>query len=327
MGTVPARRIFFIDGTSVRTAHSKPLTDKYPPASNQHGESHWPTTRMLVGHDLETGLALRPEWGAMYGSEAVSEQKLFERILIRLPYGAVVLGDINFGVFTVAYAATQELHPVLLRMSPARARSLVKGDLVDGMDERIRWQPSADERGHHSDLPEDAFVDGRLIVRQVQPSDGSAAFLLILFTTLEAPAAELIALYGKRWDIELDLRTLKGTLRLDQINCTSPEMVAKEIDAAMMAYNLVRAVMYMAARKAQLKPREFSFSRVRRVINAFLPLIAAAPDKLQAEAQFEKMMYYVGQAKLYKRNRTRNSYPRAAWGQHKAFPKRKAEPS
>ena len=322
-GAAPARRMFFIDGTSVRTAHSEPLKKKYPPASNQHGESHWPTIRMLVAHDLETGLALRPEWGAMYGSDAVSEQGLFEQLLIRLPGEAAVLGDSNFGVFTVAYTATQGRHPVLLRMTPERARSLVKGDLVDGMDERIRWQPSAYERRQHSELPADACVEGRLIARQVQPSDGSAAFLPILFTTLEDAADEAIALYGKRWDVEVDLRTLKGTLRLEQINCTSPEMAAKEIDVAMLAYNLVRAVMYMAARKAQLKPRDFSFSRVRRVVNAFLPLIAAASDELQANALFEKMMYYVGQAKLYKRNRTRNSYPREAWGQPRVFPKRK----
>jgi hypothetical protein len=35
---------------------------------------------------------------------------------------------------------------------------------------------------------------------------------------------------------------LKGTLELEQLTCTSPEMVAKEIDVAMLAYNLVRAV-------------------------------------------------------------------------------------
>lgn len=74
LGTTPARSMFLIDGTSVRTAHSMTLANLYPPASNQHGVSHWPTIRMLVAHDLETGQALRPVWGAMYGSDAVSEQ-------------------------------------------------------------------------------------------------------------------------------------------------------------------------------------------------------------------------------------------------------------
>ena len=325
-GDAPARRVFLIDGTSVRTAHSAPLVELYPPATNQHGGSHWPVIRMLVAHDLETGLALRPESGAMYGDGAVSEQKLFERILARLPAGAVALGDINFGVFTVAHAATGSKHPVLLRMSPERARSLLKRDVVDGLDERIRWEPSDYEQRHHPEIPKGAFVDGRLIARRVQPSNGDAAFLLILFTTLEDAADEVVALYGKRWDIELDLRTLKDTLRLAQIDCISPEMVAKEIDAALLAYNLVRAVMYMAARKAQLKPRNFSFSRTRRVINAFLPLIAAATDERQLRELTERMMYYVGQTKKYKRNRTTNSYPREVWGEPKTFPKRKTEP-
>ena len=63
-GSVPAvgRRAFFFDGTSVRLAHSDELCRAYPPASNSNGDSHWPVIRMLVAHDLQTGLAMRPEW-------------------------------------------------------------------------------------------------------------------------------------------------------------------------------------------------------------------------------------------------------------------------
>src|SRR5712664_2655647 len=61
------RRVFFLDGTSVRLAHSQELCQLYPPGSNQHGESHWPLLRMLVAHELQTGLAMRPQWGAMHG--------------------------------------------------------------------------------------------------------------------------------------------------------------------------------------------------------------------------------------------------------------------
>src|SRR5205823_14540008 len=54
------RPAFFLDGTSVRTAHTEELVQKYPPTSNQHGPSHWPLIRMLVAHDLYTGMAMRP---------------------------------------------------------------------------------------------------------------------------------------------------------------------------------------------------------------------------------------------------------------------------
>jgi hypothetical protein len=103
----PAARTFLLDGSSVRAAHRQGLCETFPPGSNQHGESHWPLLRVLVAHDLHTGLAMRPEWGAMHGPEAVSEQGLLETAIERLPDGSTVMGDANFGVFSVAYAATR----------------------------------------------------------------------------------------------------------------------------------------------------------------------------------------------------------------------------
>jgi len=275
---------------------------------------------MLVAHDLYTGLAARPEWGPMCGPEAVSEQALVERIMDRLPSGAVIGGDINFGVFSVAYAADQAGHPVMLRLSPVRAKHLLGGGhLRDGIDQRIQWRPTRAERRKHQ-LPVDACVAGRLIVRQVQPNNGSQPFLVALFTTLEGAAEEIIQLYGRRWNIETDLRSLKGTLQLEQLTCTSPEMVAKEIDLAMLAYNLVRAVTYLAAQTAGLPPRAFSFTRVLNTINAFGPRIAAARDEQEAQRARDEMMYYVGRASLPKRKR--RSCPRAVWPKRQKFPKR-----
>ena len=316
------RRTFFLDGTTVRLPHTETLREVYPPGSNQHGESHWPLIRMLVAHDLYTGLAMRPQWGPVHGDQAVSEQGLLEQAIGRLPNESVVAGDANFGVFSVAYAATQRGHPVVLRLTTARAQCLAGGPLRDGIDRRIQWRPTRHDRRSHPELPVDACVVGRLIVRQVQPSDGSKAFLLALFATLEGEPEEIVQLYGNRWNIETDLRSLKGTLELEQLTCTSPEMVAKEIDVAMLAYNLVRAVTCLAAQKADLSPRAFSFTRVRNVINAFAPLIANAKDEREGRRLFDKMMYYVGQAKLRKRKRP--SSPRAVWGRPQVYPKRKA---
>jgi hypothetical protein len=77
-GTTGTAASVFLDGTSLRTPHRKEIAAQYPPTSNQHGPSHWPVIRMLVAHDLYTGLALHPEWGPMNGEQAVSEQGLLE---------------------------------------------------------------------------------------------------------------------------------------------------------------------------------------------------------------------------------------------------------
>ena len=325
-GVLPAvgRRAFFIDGTSVRLPYTEALAKLYPPGSNQHGASHWPLIRMLVAHDLDTGMAMRPQWGPLNGPRAVSEQGLLEQALERLPSESLLAGDANFGVFSVAYAATQRAHRVLLRLTAVRAQRLAGEPLRDGVDRHIAWKPSRDDRRNHPGLPADACVAGRLIVSRVQPSNGAEPFLLALFTTLDVPAGHAVNLYGDRWNIETDLRSLKDTLRLEQLTCSTAEMVAKEIDMAMMAYNLVRAVSWLAAQRAGLSPRAFSFTRVRNVLHAFAPLISAATDQQQARKLWDDMMYYVGQAKLPKRNRKRPSYSRAVWGKPQAYPKRKA---
>jgi len=167
-------------------------------------------------------------------------------------------------------------------------------------------------------------VQGRLLVRQVQPGDGSPPFLLALFTTLDWPVEEVFQLYGKRWLIETDLRSLKSTLKLEQITSTSVEMVAKEMNMAMLTYNLVRATALRAAQAAGMAPRTFSFTRVLNVVQAFAPLIAHARDEQEAQQIFAKMMYYVSRAKIRNRNRHQKSYPRAAWGRPRVYPKRKA---
>jgi len=89
---------------------------------------------------------------------------------------------------------------------------------------------------------------------------GKSKQWLYLFTTLTISADEVVALYGKRWNVESDLRGLKQTARLRRIAVHSVEMMEKELLAAVLAYNLVRAVMVMAARKAGLHTRQLSFT-------------------------------------------------------------------
>lgn len=322
-GSERATRAFVLDGTSMRLAHSPALGELYPPGHNRHGEGHWPLLRVLVAHDVRTGLAMRPEWGPMHGPRAVSEQGLLETAINRLPSGSTVIGDANFGVFSVACAAAQRGHPVLLRLTAQRAQRLAGGLLRDGIDRTLVWKPSAADRRSHPGLPADASVTGRLMIRQVQPDNGAAPFLLALFTTQLSSQAEVFELYGQRWAIETDLRTLKSTLQLDQLTCSTPDMVAKEIEMAMAAYNLVRAMIALASEQSGIPPRGYSFTKVRRILETFAPVIAAAPNEQAKKQIFDQMMTYVQQSRLPRRQRKRPSYPRAVWKRGATFPNRK----
>ena len=319
-----ATRAFVLDGSSMRMAHSPSITKRFPPGSNQHGEGHWPVVRVLVAHDLWTGLAMRPEWGPMNGPEAVSEQQLLETAIGRLPSGATVIGDCNFGVFSVACAAQQSGHPILLRLTSARAQRLAGSPLTDGIDRLVEWKPSRDERRNHPGLPADACLSGRLIVCQVQPDNGATPFLLALFTTLPLERQQLLDLYGQRWKIETDLRTLKIELRLDQLTSATPDMAEKEIEMSIAAYNLVRAVICLASKQSGIPPRNYGFTKARRIVQMFTTKIAAAVDQQEASRLFDQMMHYLQQAKLPRRQRKRPAYPRARWGKGAKFPNRES---
>jgi putative transposase len=165
-------------------------------------------------------------------------------------------------------------------------------------------------------LAADAQIEGRLIVVTQKGFRDS----WYLFTTLsEAIEAEkIVAWYGKRWNLELDLRTLKGTLRLKHMQGKSRTAVEKELLIAVVAYGFVRALMGEAAQRAGLHPRELSFTRAYGLLDAMTGKLCS-PDQQQRQQAYERLLTYIGKAKLPKRSKSR-SYPRAAWGSGKYYP-------
>ena len=78
-------RAFIIDGTTMTLSPTSELREAFPPAINQYGETVWPVMLMLVAHELQSGAALPPELGAMYGDGNTSEAKLAANPLKWIP--------------------------------------------------------------------------------------------------------------------------------------------------------------------------------------------------------------------------------------------------
>jgi len=76
----------------------------YEVAKNQFGESHWPVMRVVVMHHVVTGWLCRRSMdhvrnrsGGRTGAGSKSSGPL--------PVGSVLIGDRNFGVFSVGWAS------------------------------------------------------------------------------------------------------------------------------------------------------------------------------------------------------------------------------
>jgi hypothetical protein len=316
-----APRVYLLDGSSIELEHNRELVKNYPPAQNQHGVSHWPVLKIVVLHELQSGLAEEPSWGAMYGPKAVSEQELAAASLDRLPAGAAILGDRNFGVLWVAHEAHQRSLGVVLRLTEVRARKLAGGPISREGEQRVVWRATRWDGGKKHRVPGDAAVAGRLIA--VRVGRGKSRQWLFLFTTLDWPIEQLVAWYGKRWNIETDLRSLKRTVRLHHLTVKSKDMLEKELLIAVCAYNLVRAVICLAARKIHIDPRQLSFAMVLNVVDSAWPKLAAAPNQEQFQREFSRVLKLAAQCTLP--NRKRRSYPRLLWRRQPGFPFRKGE--
>jgi len=212
--TGSGERVYVVDRSTLQLEASAELKRVYPPARNPRRLSYWPVMRMVVLHDMDTGLAEQPCWGPMHGPEVVSEQTLAERALERVPPGAVIVGDRNFEVFSMAHAIHQRGQKPLLRLTQERAQRLIGGLIAQPGVYPVEWRPSAFERSKHRKLPTDA-VSGMMIGGRV--GRGKKKRWLYLFTTLSWAPEEVFALYGKRWQIETDLRSLKQTVRLNRL--------------------------------------------------------------------------------------------------------------
>lgn len=312
--------VFVIDGTTLRTPCGRELAKQFPPGHNQHGENHWPTMLLVTFHDAYTGLATRPHWGPMYGANAVSEQQLAEQALGRLPAEAIVLADGNFGIFAFAHAVQKSGRPLLLRLTLARVRKILGGlRLRPGSRRKMVWEPSSYERKMHPDLPQGCSLQGWVVACE-NPSKPTE--ILYFFTTLDLKPRRILALYKLRWNIETDLRSLKRTVGLHELAGRTPDMVEKELLMAVAAYNLVRAVIYRAARRAGLRPRDFSFSAAQDAVMARWNDLSKATMRGNRDRQVHELVDAVTQARLPNRTRKR-SYPREIWGRGGHFPFRR----
>jgi hypothetical protein len=308
--------VLVLDGTGLSLEHRGPLLDKYPCSRNQYGQGHWGMLKLVGLHDVRTGIALRPAWGPMYGEKAVSEQALAQEAVARAPAGSVILGDGNFGIFSFVYAVQQSDRGMVFRLTRRRAQAMGAARLLPQGEIDFCWKPSRGDRSANPGLPSDAEIHGRLIVVSLKGWREP----IYLFTTLRQSAEKIVSLYCLRWNIEVDFRTLKDTLRLHHLRGKGPAAVEKELLIAIVAYGLVRTCMALAARRRGLAPRRLSFTQCSGWLNDMLEKLYSPLPALRQQA-FDRLLTFMAGAKLPQRQKQR-AYPREVWGHRQSFPNR-----
>jgi hypothetical protein len=156
---------------------------------------------------------------------------------------------------------------------------MYRGRIVGESDKLGTWhKPKKCPQG----LSEDAFaaLPSTLVVREIYyyiiiPGFRTTSVSLIttLLDTEIYPTLELVRLYDLRWDVEVDLKHLKSTLGMDVLRCKTPLMVRKELYVYLLAYNLLRTLMWQAGTTYGVPPLRLSLQGTRHHFDNFIPLL------------------------------------------------------
>jgi hypothetical protein len=273
------RRVLDVDGSTVTMPDTEDNQAEYPQPSSQRRGCGFPIARILVVFSLATGTVLDAALGKYRGKQT-GENSLFRTLYPLLRDGDVVLADRYFsGWFDLALWQQRGVDGVI-RKHQLRPTDFRKGHRLGCGDQLACWhkpaRPDWMSEAQHASLP--TFMMLREVRVRVEQR-GFRTQELVVVTTLcdpkKYPAAEIAKLYRRRWQAELNLRSLKCVLQMDHLRCKTPHRVRNEFYMHLTAYNLIRRMMALAAARTRAEPWTISFKGALQTLNNLLPLLCA----------------------------------------------------
>ena len=275
------REVLLVDGTTVSMPDTVQNQKAFPQSKSQAPGVGFPIARVVAIISLATGVLRDLAIGPYKGKET-GEPALLRELLGRLKGGEILLGDRCFASYFGITLLDQRDVDGLFRMHQLRKYDFRRGQRLGISDHIVCWtkplRPRWMSQEMYDSLPETLRVRELRVTIQ-QP--GFRVDELVLATTLLDPLEyskeELATLYFERWNIELDLRSIKCVMQMDVLRCETPEMVVKEVWMHSLAYNLIRGVIAAEAEAHGKQPRQISFAGTLQTMAAFGDLLHLAP--------------------------------------------------
>jgi len=247
--------VYGADGTTVRVPDSSENR-----ATFGGQKTRWDSTSGYPLVRLVTLMALRSHLlaGARFGAYGTDERSYAAELWPLVPDRSLVIVD---RLFLAAKTLLGIERGGAERHWLTRARSTSKWVRVKRVapgDELIEMTVSSEARRKDPSLPTTWPMRA---IRYRRRGFAEQTLLTSLVDVKRYPAAEIVALYHERWEIELGYNEVKRVMlaREESTRSKSPRGVAQELWGLALAYNLVRFEAERVAAEAGVPPTRVSF--------------------------------------------------------------------
>lgn len=267
------RRVLLVDGTTVSGPDTPENQAEYPQPKTQKPGLGFPLIRLVVLLAFATAALVDAAVGPWSGKEN-GEMALLRQLRRRIQAGDVLVADRASCSYWLMANLRQGDADGVFRMHQSRHYDFSTGERLDPDDHIVEWVRPArpdwmDKETYHA-TPKTMKI--RELRFRVDRRGFRTKEIVVATTLLDARrySKDAIAeLYHHRWRVELDIRDIKQTLKMDVLRGKTPEMLRREIWAHLLAYNLIRQVMAQSARQKGISPRQISFAGAKQTLDAF----------------------------------------------------------
>jgi hypothetical protein len=280
------RRVWVVDGSTVSMPDTPELQERFPQPPGQAPGCGFPMAQFVALFCWTTGAihdvaidSIRPH-----------ELTLWRTLWHHLAPGDVVLADRAYSAYVDMARLLKRGVFCVFRLHQRRAHDFRAGRRLGTNDRLVTWTRPAQwfesfgvTREEFDQLPE--MMNVRL-VRITQAPRGFRSRTIVVATTLtdpvETPADQIRSLYRDRWTAELNFRSLKIALGMDILRGHSVDVVTKEIVMHLLAYNLIRLLMWHAARQHGRDLHRLSFTGTLHRLHVAMPLMLLHGSRIAA---------------------------------------------
>jgi putative transposase len=258
---------YLIDGFTFQMPDTQKNQKAYPQHTAQKPGLGFPIARVVALISLATGCLIDSAMDK-YKGKGTGETSLFKQLFGNLRAGDVVVADRHYcSYWLICYLMNLGVH-VCFRKHQARHTDFRRGKRLGKKDHIVTWprstRPEWMSKEDYAKLPKEIQLRETGYIIE-EPGRKQEPFVIVT-TMIESTGEErvekedLATLYGFRWNIELDIRSIKSNMNLGFMRCKSPEMIHREFWITMLAYNLIRSSIALAAKLYKKLPRAISFT-------------------------------------------------------------------